>query len=101
MMRYCTRFRLLLTLMLACVSSGAMAEWTYYGRNKDSDLYMDYESIRMDGEIAKMRFMEDYRGVKKISYGRSFLSATTLGEYDCKEERVRTLLLPNPSSSCS
>ena len=82
--------RLVLTLMLACVSPGAMAEWTYYGSNNDSDLYMDYESIRMDGEIAKMWFLEDYRGVKKFSYARSFLSATTLGEYDCKEKRVRT-----------
>ena len=90
MMRYCTRFRLLLTLMLACVSSVAMADWTFYGSNKDSDLYIDFQSIRKDGEIAKMWFMEDYRGVKKISYGRSFLSATTLGEYDCKEKRVRT-----------
>ena len=43
----------------------------------DSDLYMDYESIRMDGEIAKMWFLEDYRGVKKFSYARSFLSATS------------------------
>jgi len=67
-----------------------MAEWIFYGSNKDSDLYIDYESIRKDGEIAKMWFMEDYRGVRKISYGKSFLSATTLGEYDCKEERVGT-----------
>ena len=90
MMLNCTRLRLLLTVMLACVSSGAMAEWTFYGSNKDSDLYLDYGSIRKDGEIAKMWFMEDYRGAKKISYGKSFLSATTLGVYDCKEERVET-----------
>ena len=90
MMLNCTRFRLLLTVMILCISSGAMAEWTFYGSNKDSDLYLDYGSIRKDGEIAKMWFMEDYRGVKKISNGKSFLSATTLGIYDCKEERVGT-----------
>ena len=68
-----------------------MAEWTYHAGNKDSDVYINYDSIRKNGEMAQMWFMEDYRGVKKISYGKSFLSAQTLGEYDCKNERVRTV----------
>jgi hypothetical protein len=82
--------KLLLTFLLALVSTSAMAEWTYYGGNIDSDLYIDYDSIHKNGEMANMWFMEDYRGVKKTSYGKSFLSAKTLAEYDCKEERVRT-----------
>jgi hypothetical protein len=83
--------KLLLTLLLALSSTSAMAEWTHHGGNKDSDLYIDHDSIRKDGEKTQMWFMEDYRGVKKISFGKSFLSAQTLGEYDCKKERVRTV----------
>jgi hypothetical protein len=82
---------LLPTLLLALSSTSAIAEWTHHGGNKDSDLYIDRDSIRKDGEMAQMWFMEDYRGVKKISYGKSLLSAQTLGEYDCKNERVRTV----------
>ena len=83
--------KLLPTLLLALTSVSANAEWSFYGSNQDSDLYINHDSIRNEGEIAKMWFMEDYKGVKKTSYGKPFLSAITLGEYDCKGERVRTL----------
>ena len=83
--------KFLLTSLLALSNTSAMAGWTYHAGNKDSDVYINYGSIRKNGEMVQMWFLENNRGVKKTSYGKSFLSAQTLGEYDCNKARVRTV----------
>ncbi len=63
--------KLLLTLILAVMSSSAMAEWVEVGSNDyaasiEVTAYADPTSIRKVGDIVKMRIMIDYKPVEIV-----------------------------------
>ncbi len=60
--------KLLLTLMLAVVSSSAMAEWVEVDTSRRVGLttYADPTSIRKVGEIVKMRILMHYKPVEIV-----------------------------------
>lgn len=87
--------KLLLTLMLAVVSSHAMAEWVEVGTTDGYLVYADPTSIHKVGDIVKMWSMLDYKiaieftlSLRSRIYVRSYRRQT---EYDCKEEKQRIL----------
>jgi len=88
--------KLLLTLMLAVVSSGAMAaEWVEIGETDKetteayaSTFYADPDTIRKTGNRVKMWVLVDY---KKDEEEFGILSARLKEEYDCKEKKQRIL----------
>ena len=89
--------KLLLTLLLAIVSSSAMAEWVKVGEAVWRDgshysVYVDPTTIRKSGNMVKMWLLYDYGTVQKHT-GSSMLFASVKGqsEYDCKEEQSRIL----------
>ncbi len=85
--------KLLLILMLAAVSSSAMAEWVEIG--VDTKKYIDYvdpETIRKSGNKVKMWEMTDFKTVQELD-GKQFMSTKVLKEYDCKEGQSRQLYL--------
>lgn len=84
--------RLLLGLMLLMIATAASAEWTIAGDNENFNQYVDKATIRRDGNFVKMWDLLDYKRVKVIG-GKSDLSQRTQKEYDCKEEKVRILVL--------
>ena len=84
--------KLLIGLMLLVVSGAASAEWTAEDGNDEFTLYVDKTTIRRNGNFVKMWDLVDYKKAKVIG-GKSNLSARAQNEYDCKEEKVRTLAL--------
>ena len=86
--------RLLMGLMLAITAgaaSAASAEWTAAGGTGELIQYVDRATIRKSGNLVKMWDSKDYLTVQKSAAGESYLSRKAQEEYDCKEEKSRTL----------
>ena len=85
--------KFIVLMLLAMVSGGAAAEWVKIDRSGsgDFDIYADPSTIRRSGNIVKMWHMADYKIVQVSSYGNRFLALKAQWEYDCKDERIRTL----------
>jgi hypothetical protein len=82
---------LLLTL-LALSGVPAYAEWVLTSGDDDVGLkvYVDPESIRRKGNLAKMWQLYDYKTVQTVA-GDSLLSIKRYNEFDCVEPRTRML----------
>lgn len=80
--------RAILMMLLAVMSSSAMAEWVKVGGGDGDFVYADPTTIRKNGDNVKMWSLSDY----KTPQGRkSYMSSKTQDEYDCKEEQSRDL----------
>jgi len=84
--------KLLLTLMLAAVSSSAMAEWVEIGTsdNYETIIYADPTTIRKSGYKVSMWVLHDFNSVEEDT-GVKFLSQKTQVGYDCMEEQEKIL----------
>lgn len=89
----------ILIMLLAVVSSSAWAEWVEVSRNDTSTIYANPATIRKAGDIVKMWYLIDYRIIQGANVGSPFLSSKDQSEYDCKEERTRTLYFTNHSGN--
>jgi hypothetical protein len=88
--------KLLLTLLLAIVSSSVMAEWVEVGTTDSYLVYADPTSIRKVGDIVKMRTRVDYKPVEMVDgkkqktiIAKAISVAWSQGEYDCKNIQFR------------
>ncbi len=81
--------KLLLILMLI-VSTSAMAEWVAIATADGIISYANPATIRKSGNKVKMWSLIDFNSVQEDA-GDKFLSSKSQNEYDCKEERIRTL----------
>jgi hypothetical protein len=77
----------ILTMLLAVVSGGAMAEWVKVGVTEGADHYIDPATIRKDGNFRKAWTLMDL----KQRSDEGVMSRRILLELDCKGERVRFL----------
>ena len=86
--------KLLLTLLLAVVSSSAIAEWVEVAKGGEETetitAYADPDTIRKTGNRVKMWVLVDY---KKDEEESGILSARLKEEYDCKEKKQRILFM--------
>ena len=92
--------KLLIAVLLAVFSTGAMAGWTYLISSEDKafDIYIDKTTIRKRGNVAKMWELRDFKAPQKEASG-SYLSSRMLEEYDCVEIRQRLLALTDFSGN--
>ena len=82
--------KLLLIILLALISTSAMAEWTQVAGGDNGNLYVDRSTVRKNGNKAKIWGLIDYSSERH--YGdKSYLSSKSLVEYDCTEETGRVL----------
>lgn len=82
---------LLLSLLLC--SSGARAEWLYYGETDNSTFYIDLATIRKEGNLRRVWEVLDLKQRRKDGE----LSYRVRNEYDCKQERYRILSITSHS----
>ena len=76
-------YSIILTLLISCPVS---AEWTSVANGKESTYFVENSSIRKEGNIRKTWEIENLKKPQKnVSSLRSRV------EYDCKQERYRTL----------
>jgi hypothetical protein len=80
--------KIVLMMLLAAVSSGAMAEWKAVGSNESTAIYIDLATIKKTGNMALMWHLTDYKTPQK-DMGDKYLSTKDQNEYDCKEEKLR------------
>ncbi len=90
--------KLLLILMLAVVSSSAMAEWVEIGTTDKNTVYVDPTTIRKSGNKVKMWVLYDFNSAKETT-GNKYLSVKAQDEYDCKEEQERLLFFSRYSEN--
>jgi len=83
--------KLLLTLMLAVVSSSAMTGWTKAGSSVEKIIYVDFETIRKSGNNVKIWTLYDYKEPKKLKKYGSYMSVKYQEEHDCKNEQTKIL----------
>jgi surface-adhesin protein E len=84
-------FCLMITLLV--LSSGPVyAAWMLTSGNDEAGLkvYIDPDSIRRNGDLAKMWQLLDYKTVQTVA-GDSLLSMKRFSEYDCATKRTRML----------
>lgn len=82
-----------LSLLLAMVSSSAIAEWELLGTdgNGTATVYADSSAIYKRDGVVKIWTMIDFKKPANLSDGKQFLSWKTQYEFDCKRKRSRTL----------
>ncbi len=86
-------------LLLAVVSSNAMAEWVKVGEIEDTRFYFNHSTIHKEGDKVKMWALMDYKTAKQAIDGKLYLSDMSQEEYDCKKVLRRTLYLSTYSKN--
>ena len=84
-----TMKQLFLIALLVLSSGPAYAEWVLLSSHAEVDVYVDPDTVRRKGDRVKMWELNDY----KTSVRNSVLSSREQSEYDCTEERTRTLAI--------
>lgn len=83
-------------MLLAVVSSGAMAEWIEVGGNDEQTTYADLTTIRKSDNRAKMWNLISYTMTKELRVPlgepvtKLYMSIKEQTEFDCKERQSRT-----------
>lgn len=81
----------IVSLLLAVVSSSAAAGWDVVGKTEVSTLYAD-RFMPQFGDVVRMWNMSDLSASKIFTPGGpTFSSLIRQEEFNCKEERMRTL----------
>jgi hypothetical protein len=89
--------RLLLTLMLALVSTSAMArgtEWTWIGEGREHavDYYLDFQSFHKQGQYVTVWELMDFEIPQEFKGADwKYLSSKLQIEFDCNERQSRYL----------
>ena len=79
--------KIIITCLLATSLASAMAEWTQVYKTYNANFYIDYETIRKDGNLRKVWVIQDLN--KRYKDGE--MSRRDYLEFDCKNESRRTL----------
>jgi len=85
--------KLLVTLMLAVMSSSAMAEWVRvdYNSDKGATTYVNFFTIRKSGDTVKMWILLDYKKAQELAFLPLYMSIKRQSEFNCKEEQMKEL----------
>ena len=83
--------RTAILIMLLVVSGNVMAEWVKMSQNKYATGYADPATIHRDGNHAKMWTLVDCKVKTKFIGGSPFMSIKSQEEFDCRENKSRTL----------
>lgn len=79
--------RLLFVLILFCFSAEVAAEWTMIQTNDDSNLYIDFDSIKKSGDLIKVLSLNDYY----LAQQKQGLSSQWEELVDCKNKKFKAL----------
>lgn len=82
--------RAILMMLLAVVSSSALAEWVEVSRNDRFTIYANSATIRNKDDMVIVWKLSDYKTAQSLG-GHTHLSEKVQFEFDCKEEQNRLL----------
>lgn len=81
-------------MIAAAVAAAApawAADWVLEAGTDEKAFYIDFESIRIRGDIRRAWIATDYSAPSRESYNNGARSEAALREFDCNEERTRVL----------
>ncbi len=83
--------RILISLLIVLVAAPAWAEWvkTWESKSSGTITYFDPDTIRKDGNLRRVWVLQELR----IRGKNGEMSRRALWEYNCPEERFRSLQL--------
>jgi len=81
-----------LMVLLAIVSSNAMAGWVAIGKDETAIIYVDITTIRKNSDKVKMWSLEDSK-VARIAIHKTYMSKKIQYEFDCNGEEYRVLTI--------
>lgn len=81
----------ILVVLLVVCGRAIAEEWVAVRHNKYATGYANPATIVKDGNIAKMWSLVDCKFASHFIGGYPFMSITSLEEFDCKENKLRTL----------
>ncbi len=84
--------KIALMMILTCVSSSVVAEWTIVNSDGMATQYIDLSRSLRNGESVKIWTAVDYKEPRQM-LGKKFRSVVIQEEYDCKNEQRRTLFV--------
>jgi hypothetical protein len=84
--------RIAILMVLLVVNGNAMAEWVMVSQNIYATGYADPATVARDGNHAKMWTLVDCRVMSNFIGGSPFMSIKSQEEFDCGENRLRTLV---------
>ena len=79
--------RVFLGVLLLLAATFARAEWVRLGENAAAVIYVDPATLEIRGDVRRILTLNDV----KWSRGDNVVSFTTLDDYNCKENRRRTV----------
>lgn len=80
----------MLILILAQMSTNALADWSLLNGDDDFDMYVDLSTLQKTGGKVKIWGLTNNKTPKEIVEGK-YLSVKVFMEYDCKETNIRAL----------
>ena len=84
----------ILMLLLAVVSTSAMAQWVKAGGNDETTAYADPNTYRGLGDKVNLCIMFDNNKPRFLMNGnKPYLSTKIQNEFDCKKEQSRKLVI--------
>jgi hypothetical protein len=83
--------KVILMMLLAVVSSNAVAEWVAVTHNKTVFVYADPATIRKAGNMVKMWELIDFKTVQLPDKNKPYMSIKYQLEFDCNKEQSRIL----------
>ena len=83
--------KLLLAILLTIISTSAMAEWGQVSKGVETDLYIDFSTIKPVGNKVRMWSLGDNKITKKLLGGTEYRSYVSYEEYDCENEIVKAI----------
>jgi len=86
-------------LLLAAVSSSAMAEWVKIGTSETDTLYFDPAIRWSDKNTSKMWTLNDFKVTQQVNEREAFKSAKMVHEYDCTGQQFRLLYYTSHTES--
>jgi len=84
--------KIILLLLLSGLSSSALAEWVEVVKEDGLTILGNPATVRRQGNLVRMWDMSDYGSKQKLT-GNSYLSKLLFAEYDCANEKYRSLYL--------
>jgi Surface-adhesin protein E len=83
--------KLLLILMLAPVSTSAMAAWTRVSGFDAFTSYADISTISKEDNAAKMHVLYDFKTAEKTYSGKLYFSVVSQDDFDCKRKLTKVI----------
>jgi hypothetical protein len=93
------RRKAIFVLLLAAISSSAMAEWVEVFRNEGVTAYADPTTILKTGNRARIWVLYDYQSDQSSNSSKPYRSSKRQSEYDCMEGQSRILSLTGHSGN--